>query len=82
MSVMNKPQFWDWTVGHGTRSNTSQEFVVLCAAIEKIIRGEAATLIAGRADSTARIIAAHIAHELHFVPTEDAHRMAATALRS
>jgi hypothetical protein len=52
----------DWTVKDG-RANSSDQFVKLCAVVEKLIRGSAHDLIAGRADSVAGLILARLAHK-------------------
>lgn len=82
MSQEQQIEFWDWTVGPHNKSNTSQVFNVLVADIKRIIRNDAATLIARRADATARIIAAQIAHVHHFVPSKTAKEIARGALSS
>lgn len=54
----------DWTVDPATgRSNSSRRFLFLCAEVEALIRGDAFQLIAGRADNTAVLIMARLAHE-------------------
>ncbi len=51
----------DWTRKKG-QSNSSDEFLQLCEAVERLIRADAFHLIAGRADMTARLIMAQLAH--------------------
>lgn len=82
MSEGKQIEFWDWTIGPHNKSNTSQTFNVLVADIERIIRNDAASLLSGRADSTARIIAAQIAHVHHFVPSKTAKEITRGALSS
>ena len=53
----------DWTVDPETgRSNSSQRFNELCVEVERLIRGDAHALIGGRADKTAGLIMAQLAH--------------------
>jgi hypothetical protein len=52
----------DWTLDSEGRSNSSPEFLRLCDEVERLIRSEAHSLIAGRADIAARLIMAHLAH--------------------
>lgn len=51
----------DWTAKDG-RSNSSDLFKQLCAEVERLIRSDAFALIGGRADTTARLIMAQLAH--------------------
>ena len=61
----------DWTIDPGTgRSNSSPEFVRLCAEVERLIRQDAFKLIGGRADLTAGLIMAQLAHVHHLAPRE------------
>ena len=60
----------DWTRGPDGRSNNSQLFLDLCDDIERVIRNEAHALINGRADQTARLIVARMAHKHALVPSE------------
>jgi len=54
----------DWTVDPETgRSNSSEEFNHLAGEVERLIRSEAFSLIAGRADRTAALIIAQLAHK-------------------
>lgn len=53
----------DWTIDTRTgRSNSSPTFNRLRSEIEQIIRGDARSLIAGRAQDTAGLIMAQLAH--------------------
>lgn len=52
----------DWTCDNTGRSNSSQKFQRLCDDVERMIRGDAHSLIAGNAQSTARLIMAQLAH--------------------
>lgn len=59
----------DWTVDPETsRSNSSALFNRLTAEIERLIRQDAFKLIAGRADMTAGLIMAQLAHVHHLGP--------------
>lgn len=59
----------DWTMAPGTHiSNSSPVYLKICNEVESIIRGEAHTLIAGRANDTARLIVSHLAHVHRFAP--------------
>lgn len=69
MSETSKTSTLDWTVDPKTgRSNSSPEFLRLCDAVERLIRGDAHKLISGRADATARLVVAQLAHEHGMVP--------------
>lgn len=57
----------DWTAALG-RSNTSEEFKALCAEVERLIRDDAHTLVAGHAERTAGLIMAQLAHVHHLRP--------------
>lgn len=81
MNSIENIEWWDWTVGPKNKSNTSQTFNALVADIERIIRNDAATIVAGRANLTARIIAAQIAHSHHFLPSKTAKEIAREALK-
>ena len=60
---MKPKQTRDWTVDPKTgRSNSSKKYLEICRSIEGVIRKSAYDLIAGRADATARLIVAQIAH--------------------
>lgn len=61
----------DWTVKDG-RANTSDEFHRICREVEQLIRNDAQFLIAGRADATAKLIMAQLAHKYHYGPQESA----------
>jgi hypothetical protein len=59
----------DWTVDPKTgRSNSSERFVETVAVVERLIRSEASSLIAGRADQTAGLIVATLAHTYNMAP--------------
>lgn len=52
----------DWTADENGRSNASPEYLELVRAVERLIRNEAHTLIAGQAGVTARLIVSQLAH--------------------
>jgi len=52
----------DWTCDEAGMSNSSAEFDRLCREVERLIRGDAHHLIGGRADLTACLIMAQLAH--------------------
>jgi hypothetical protein len=58
----------DWTCDSKGRSNSSREFQAICNEVECMIRGEAFTLLSGRADQTARLIVAQLAHAHGLAP--------------
>lgn len=58
----------DWTQDRNGRSNSSPEFRRLSAEVERIIRGDAFHIINGRADMTARLIMAQLAHKQNVGP--------------
>lgn len=60
----------DWTANADGRSNSSELFESLCEVVEDLIRHDAHKLIAGRADMTARLIMANLAHEHGLRPPE------------
>lgn len=61
----------DWTVDPETgRSNSSERFRTLVDEVEYLIRADASKLIAGRADMTAQLIVAQLAHVHGLVPQE------------
>ncbi len=57
----------DWTAKYGC-SNCSDVFEELVAIVERLIRSDAHSLMQGRADSTARLIMAQLAHAHGMVP--------------
>lgn len=59
----------DWTQKDGV-ANTSDEFLDLCDAVERLIRGDAHALLGGRADKTARLIMANLAHKHGLAPVK------------
>lgn len=52
----------DWTTAPDGRVNSSPEFLRLVAEVERLIKGSAHSLLNGRADQTARLILAQLAH--------------------
>jgi hypothetical protein len=52
----------DWTKGRDGRSNTSPLFEALVKEVGRLIRDDAHALLAGRAEETARLIMAQLAH--------------------
>lgn len=60
----------DWTCDSDGRTNSSEQFTRLVREVERLIRGDAHKLIAGRADMTAQLIMAQLAHKHGLVPTE------------
>ena len=59
----------DWTLDKSTlRSNSSELFNDLCKEVESVIRGDAFALIGGRADLTARLVVAQLAHKHKLIP--------------
>jgi hypothetical protein len=59
----------DWTRDEMTgRSNSSPLFCFLVEEVERLIKDDAHALIRGRADKTARLIMAHLAHEHGLAP--------------
>ena len=61
----------DWTINLDTgKSNSSDEFIFLCNVIERLIRDDAYMLISGRADRTAGLIMAQLAHKYGMIPSK------------
>jgi hypothetical protein len=58
----------DWTQSRLGVSNCSQDFRRLVTVVERIIREDAHALLAGRADETARLIVANLAHKYAMGP--------------
>lgn len=58
----------DWTADSDGRTNSSEIYLHLVEEIERLIRGDAHMLISGRADATARLIMAQLAHIHGLVP--------------
>lgn len=58
----------DWTRDDGGRQNNSPLFLKLCDEIELLIRNDANALLNGRADVTARLIMAQLAHRYGLGP--------------
>lgn len=66
------PTGWEplnWTCDLAGMSNSSERFEFLCKEVEQLIRDDAHMLIAGRADMTARLIMAQLAHKYGLRPT-------------
>lgn len=61
----------DWTCDSAGGSNSSDAFERLSAEIEVLIRQDAARLMSGRANDTARLILAQLAHRWHLSPGID-----------
>lgn len=68
---MARPKWFDWTGGRKGTSNSSALFGILCSEVERLIRGDAHSLISGNAGSTARLIVAQLAHQWKLVPSEE-----------
>lgn len=64
------PSSHDWTANVEGRSNSSLAFHAIAATIERLIRDDAHMLISGRADKTARLIVAQMAHKFGMAPDE------------
>lgn len=58
----------DWTRDAGGRQNSSPLFLRLCDAVELLIRNDANGLLNGRADVTAKLIMAQLAHRYGLGP--------------
>lgn len=63
----------DWTMD-GDRTNSSALFLRLVREVERLIRSSAHELISGRADQTARLIVAQLAHVHGLAPIDDQNR--------
>jgi hypothetical protein len=61
----------DWTCDEEGRSNSSATFEAICDHVEGLIRNDAHSLIGGRADMTARLIVAQLAHVHHLTPPNE-----------
>lgn len=62
----------DWTLNPIThRSNSSELFLAVEREIGRILRGSAASLIAGRTDDVAGLILAQLAHRYGFSPENE-----------
>lgn len=61
----------DWTVEAG-RCNSSPKFLFLVDEVEQLIRNEAHSLIAGRAQDVARLIIAQLTHKHGLSPNDQA----------
>jgi hypothetical protein len=71
----------NWTQGPEGHTNASPEYQHIVAHVERLIRNDAASLIAGRADITARLIVSHLAHVYGMVPDKEALAAAMTDFR-
>ena len=59
----------DWTISPvDGKSNSSPAFEELVITVEELIRHSAHSLLAGRADTVARLIVAQLAHVHHMKP--------------
>lgn len=58
----------DWTADENGVTNSSEAFCQMVAEVERLIRDDAYMLIAGRADRTAVLIMAHLAHKYGLRP--------------
>lgn len=58
----------DWTADETGRSNSSEIYLHLVKEVEHLIRSDAHMLISGRADATAGLIVAQLAHVHGLVP--------------
>lgn len=64
----------DWTISPvDGKLNSSPKFEELSIAVEELIRQSAHTLLAGRADTVARLIVAQLAHVHHMAPVHETH---------
>lgn len=61
----------DWTAGPDGRTNSSETYQRIAAHVEALIRQDAHRLIAGRADMTAGLIVAQLAHKHGLAPPPD-----------
>jgi transcriptional regulator with GAF, ATPase, and Fis domain len=59
-----------WTTRDDGYSNASPAFMRICSEVERLIRSDAHSLIAGKADSTGRLIVAQLAHVHGLAPTK------------
>ena len=69
----------DWTCDEEGRSNSSERFKEICKEVERLIRDDANMLIMGRADRTAGLIVARLAHKFNFGPFDDLRELARNA---
>lgn len=58
----------DWTMDESGRSNSSKEYLRLCAAVAELIRESGHALINGGVDRVAGLIMAQLAHVHRLVP--------------
>ena len=63
-------EHYDWTAKNG-KSNSSDEYLRLVAEVERLIRDDAHMLISGKADKTAGLIMAQLAHKHGLAPLRD-----------
>lgn len=61
----------DWTCDEDDRANSSEKFLSLVKAVSRLIIDDARMLLLGRAESTARLIVAQLAHVHKLAPQED-----------
>ena len=66
----------DWTCSDDGRSNSSPKYLELVGEVERLIRGDAFKLIAGRADMTARLIVSQLAHVHGLAPVSSSKKEA------
>lgn len=61
----------DWTIDpQSGRTNSSERYIQLAGEVEQMIRNSAFSLLAGRADSVARLIISQLAHAHRLVPRD------------
>ena len=60
----------DWTRASDGRSNSSEAYSFICRHVERLIRSDAHRLLSGRADDTAGLIVAQMAHVFGMTPDE------------
>lgn len=58
----------NWTTDENGISNSSKRYLELVDAVERLIRGDAHKLLAGKANDTARLIVSNLAHEHCMIP--------------
>lgn len=64
---MPQVQFKDWTCKHGM-ANSSEKYLEIAEAIEKVILNGAHDLLRGRSHVVARVILSHLAHKYEMAP--------------
>lgn len=60
----------DWTADQSGRSNSSDAYLALAAAVEGLIREDEGRIAGGGADRTAAVIVAQLAHVYRVAPAE------------